>query len=235
MVNIYNALLNAGRITQAQFDSELKYFNAATIDAVTKGWEAECVANPTKALTFRLGVSYSERRRENFFNEVYSYFAEYEPKWRAAAGTDATLLSTVNTQIKTAHENLDAMAALQNNPFGTRPYKANLTGRYRFDTGVLKGVFVGGAGRFQSRNLTKYSSIDGRALWGTPTLFVDSFAGYRFVLPNWRRPMTVQLNVRNMFNSYLVGIGRYNATETGYLRVYLNEPRNYKLTVSTEF
>ena len=51
------------------------------------------------------------------------------------------------------------MAALQNNPFGTRPYKANLTGRYRFAEGRLKGLFVGGAGRFQSRNLTKYSSI----------------------------------------------------------------------------
>ena len=36
--------------------------------------------------------------------------------------------------------NIDAMAALQNNPFGTRPYKANLTARYRFDTGPLKGA-----------------------------------------------------------------------------------------------
>ena len=211
------------------------FFNAATIDAVTKGWEAEFVANPTKALTLRLGVSYSNRRRENFFGEVYDYFAEYEPKWRAAAGSDATLLNTVNTQIRTAHENLDAMAALQNNPFGTRPYKANLTGRYRFATGPLKGAFVGGAGRFQSRNLTKYSSLDGRALWGTPTLFADAFAGYRLVVPRWRLPMTAQLNVRNAFNSYLVGVGRYNATENGYLRVYLNEPRNYKFTLSTEF
>ncbi|MEY4003922.1 MAG: hypothetical protein RLZZ221_18 [Verrucomicrobiota bacterium] len=235
MVNIYNALLNAGRITQAQFDSELKYFNAATIDAVTKGWEAEFVANPTKALTLRLGVSYSNRRRENFFEEVYAYFAEYEPKWRAAAGTDAALLNTINTQIRTAHENQDAMAALQNNPFGTRPYKANLTGRYRFAEGRLKGLFIGGAGRYQSRNLTKYSSIDGRALWGTPTLFADAFAGYRFVVPRWKLPMTAQINARNLFNSYLTGVGRYNATENGYLRVYLNEPRNWKLTVSTEF
>ena len=127
------------------------------------------------------------------------------------------------------------MAALQNNPFGTRPYKANLTGRYRFAEGRLKGLFVGGAGRFQSRNLTKYSSIDGRALWGTPTLFADAFAGYRFVVPRWKLPMTMQINARNLFNSYLTGVGRYNATENGYLRVYLNEPRNWKLTLTTEF
>jgi outer membrane receptor protein involved in Fe transport len=235
MRNIYDALLAANRITRDQYDAELKLYNAATIDAVTKGWEAEFIANPTKALTLRLGVSYSNRKRTNFFSEVYSYFAEFEPKWRAAAAGDAALLDTVNQQITTAHENMDAMAALQNNPFGTRPYKANLTGRYRFTDGPLKGLFVGGAGRYQSRNLTRYSQIDGRPLWGTPTLFADSFAGYRFMVPRTRIPLTAQLNIRNMFNSYLVGIGRYNARENGYLRVYLNEPRNYRLTLTADF
>jgi outer membrane receptor protein involved in Fe transport len=235
MLNIYNALLAAGRISRDQYDSELKFYNAATIDAITRGWEAEFVANPTKTLTLRLGVSRSDRKRVNFFNEVYSYFAQYEPKWRTAAAGDTALLNTVNQQITTAHENIDAMAALQNNPFGTRPYKANLTARYRFDRGPLKGAFVGGAGRFQSRNLTKYSSIDGRALWGTPTLFADSFAGYRFTLTQRKLPMSVQLNIRNMFNSYLVGIGRYNAAENGYLRVYLNEPRSYRLSLTADY
>ncbi len=235
MVNIYNALLAAGRITQAQFDSELKFYNAATIDAVTTGWEAEFIANPTKALTLRLGVSFSERKRENFFSEVYAYFAEWEPKWRAAAVGDAALLATVNQQLATAHDNIDDMAALQNSGFGTRPYKANLTARYRFAEGKLKGAFIGGAGRFQSRNLTRISQIDGREIWGTPTLFADSFAGYRFTVPSRKIPMNVQLNIRNMFNSYLVGVGRLNAQETGYLRVYLNEPRNYRLTVGADF
>ena len=235
MVNIYNVLLAAGRITQAQFDSELKFYNAATIDAVTKGWEAEFIANPTKTLTLRLGVSYSERKRENFFEEVYGYFAEWEPKWRAAAAGDATLLAAVNQQLATAHENIDAMAALQNSGFGTRPYKANLTARYRFTEGRLKGAFVGGAGRYQSRNLTRISQLNGREIWGTPTVFADSFAGYRFTVPGRKIPMSVQLNIRNMFNSYLVGVGRLNAQENGYLRIYLNEPRNYRLTIGADF
>ena len=235
MVNIYNVLLAAGRITQAQFDSELKFYNAATIDAVTKGWEAEFIANPTKTLTLRLGVSYSERKRENFFEEIYGYFAEWEPKWRAAAAGDATLLAAVNQQLATAHENIDAMAALQNSGFGTRPYKANLTARYRFTEGRLKGAFVGGAGRYQSRNLTRISQLNGREIWGTPTVFADSFAGYRFTVPGRKIPMSVQLNIRNMFNSYLVGVGRLNAQENGYLRIYLNEPRNYRLTIGADF
>ena len=235
MVNIYNVLLAAGRITQAQFDSELKFYNAATIDAVTKGWEAEFIANPTKTLTLRLGVSYSERKRENFFEEIYGYFAEWEPKWRAAAAGDATLLAAVNQQLANAHENIDAMAALQNSGFGTRPYKANLTARYRFTEGRLKGLFVGGAGRYQSRNLTRISQLNGREIWGTPTVFADTFAGYRFTVPGRKIPMNVQLNIRNMFNSYLVGVGRLNAQENGYLRIYLNEPRNYRLTIGADF
>ena len=235
MLNIYNALLAANKISRDRYDSELKLFNAGTIDAVTKGWEAEFIANPTKTLTLRLGVSRSDRKRTNFFSEIYGYFAEWEPKWRALAGADAALLGTINQNITTAHENLDGQVALQNNPFGTRPYKANLTARYRVAEGRLRGLFVGGAGRFQSRNLTKYSSIDGRALWGTPTLYIDSFAGYRFKVPGVKSPVLAQVNIRNMFNSYLVGVGRYNAQENGYLRVYLNEPRNYRLTLGVDW
>ena len=34
---------------------------------------------------------------------------------------------------------------------------------------------------------------------------------------------------------YLVGVGRLNAQENGYLRIYLNEPRNYRLTIGADF
>ena len=80
MLNIYNDLLAANKITRDQYDSELKLYNAGTIDAVTKGWETEFVANPTKTLTLRLGVSYSNRIRTNFFSEIYGYFAANEPE-----------------------------------------------------------------------------------------------------------------------------------------------------------
>lgn len=235
IVNIYNALLSARAITNQQYDDEIVFFNAGIIDARTVGWETELVANPTKNLTLRLGVSYSRRQRENFFNEVYTYFARHIPEWHKYAGGNAALNATIDREVAIAYESLADMAELQNNPFGTRPYKANLTSRYRFSEGRLKGAFVGGAVRYQSRNLTKYSSLDGRPLWGTPTIFADWFVGHRFVLPRLRLPMSLQLNVRNAFNSYLVGIGRRNGTENGVLRVYLNEPRSYRLTAGVDF
>ena len=235
ILNIYNDLLAANRLTRDQYDAELKLYNAGSIDAVTKGWEAEFVANPLKSLTLRAGVSYSHTLRTNFFPEIYSFFAQHEPSWRAAAASDAALLATINQELLTAHQNLDAQVSRQNSPFGTRPYKASFTSRYRFVEGRLKGAFVGGGARYQSRNLTQYSAINGRPLWGTPTLFVDSFAGYRFTLPHSKVPLSVQLNVKNMFNSYLVGLGRYNTQENGYFRVYLNEPRNYRVTLTADY
>ncbi|WP_414663566.1 TonB-dependent siderophore receptor [Horticoccus sp. 23ND18S-11] len=235
IVNIYNGLLAAGRLTPAQYDDQVVFFNAGIIDARTVGWESELVANPTKNLTLRLGVSYSKRQRENFFNEVYTYFNAHIPEWRRLAGTDAALNALIDRELATAYESLEDMATLQNNPFGSRPYKANITGRYKFNEGKLRGLFVGGAARYQSKALTKYSSLDGRPLWGTPTLFADWFVGHRFKVPQLNLPLSLQLNVRNAFNSYLAGVGRRNAAENGLLRVYLNEPRSYRLTATVDF
>ena len=193
------------------------------------------LANPTKNLTLRLGTSYSKRQRENFFNEVYTYFDQHIPEWKKSAAGNPTLLATIDREIATAYDSLAAMADLQNNPFGSRPYKANLTTRYKFSEGKLKGVFLGGAVRYQSKNLTKYSSRDGRPLWGTPTVFADWFVGHRFIVPHTKQPLSLQLNVKNAFNSYLVGVGRRNTQENGLLRVYLNEPRSYRLTASVDF
>jgi hypothetical protein len=41
--------------------------------------------------------------------------------------------------------------------------------------------------------------------------------------------------VKNISNSYLSGTGRYNDNYTGVRRVYLNEPRSYRLTTTLEF
>jgi hypothetical protein len=41
--------------------------------------------------------------------------------------------------------------------------------------------------------------------------------------------------VKNVSNSYLANIGRYNDTYTGVRRVYLNEPRSYRLTTTLDF
>jgi hypothetical protein len=37
------------------------------------------------------------------------------------------------------------------------------------------------------------------------------------------------------FTTYLIGVGRYNTAYNGLLRVYLNQPRTYRLSATFEF
>jgi outer membrane receptor protein involved in Fe transport len=122
LINILDALLAARRISQAQYDSQAVYYNAATIDLFTSGYELEFVGNPTRNLTFRLGYSYSSRRRDNFFKEIYAFFGPKYPEWRAAAAGDPALLATINSEIALIEDGLEAQYQRQNSPFSTRPH-----------------------------------------------------------------------------------------------------------------
>ena len=74
-----------------------------------------------------------------------------------------------------------------------------------------------------------------RIYWGHASIMGDAFAGYRTRVPRTKLPLTLQLNVKNVSNSYIATVGRYNDDYTGLRRVYLNEPRSYRLTATTEF
>ena len=132
------------------------------------------------------------------------------------------------------YSELEFQVDRQNSPFGARPHKLNGTARYAFREGALRGLAVGGSVRYQGKN---YLSVDrsvtpNRVYWGNESLLADAFASYRFRLPWAKVPASVQLNVRNLGNDYRANIGRYNDTYTGVRRVYLNEPRSYRLTTT---
>ena len=241
------ALVAAGKMTQAQSDAAGFNWNAAIIDTASKGVELELIANPTRNWTIRANYSHTERDRENFFAEGYTFFAVKFAEWRALAAGNSALLATVETNIAAIQANeLDGRAVAQEQGFGSIPHKATLTTRYKFDGSSplgdrLKGAFVGAAVRYQSK---VFSQTDTRAAsaggtgkdyFAEGTLLTDAFVGYRFRLP-WRQlPMSVQLNGRNIFNSDLVSLARYNADFSGARRIYLREPRSLRLTVSVDY
>lgn len=237
------AFVAAGRMTQAQSDAAGFNWNAAIIDTASQGYEVELVANPTRNWTIRANYSHSKRDRENFFAEGYAFFAQKFSEWRALAAGNAALLSTVETNITQIQQNeLDGRAVAQEQGFGSIPHKATLTSRYRFSEGRLKGLFAGGALRYQSGAFSQTDTRapaaggTGRDYFTEGTLFTDAFVGYPFKFP-WqpRVAMRVQLNGRNLFNSDLVSLARYNATFSGPRRIYLREPRSWRLTLSAEF
>ncbi|MEY2878299.1 MAG: hypothetical protein RLZZ15_679 [Verrucomicrobiota bacterium] len=237
----------AGKLTQAQVDAQSFNWNAATIDTASKGVELELVANPTKNWTVRANYSHSERDRENFFAEGYAFFAVKFAEWRALAAGNAALTATIESNIATIQTNeLDGRAAAQEQGFGSIPHKATLTTRYKFDGGSLggerlKGAFVGGAVRYQSKVFAQTGARTGSAgaagkdYYANMTLMADAFAGYRFRLPWQKLPASLQVNVRNLTNSYLSTTARWNADFSGARRIYLRDPRAWKFTLSVDY
>lgn len=245
---ILAALRDAGRITQAQYDAGTFNWNAATIDTASKGVELELIANPTRNWTIRANYSHSSRDRENFFAEGYAYYATKFPEWRALAQGNAALLATIDANILAIQTTeLDGRAVAQEQGFGSIPHKATMTTRYKFDKSSLffgeqlKGLSLGGGVRFQSGTFsqtdTRAASAGGtgKDYFTKATLFTDGFVKYAFRLPWHKVPMGVQVNVRNMFNSDRDSLARYNADFTGPRRIYLREPRTWKLTFSADY
>jgi iron complex outermembrane receptor protein len=240
------ALVAAGKLTQAQSDAAGFNWNAAIIDTASQGIELELIANPTKNWTVRANYSYSKRDRENFFVEGYTFFAAKFAEWRALAVGNPALAATVETNIAAIQTNeLDGRAVAQEQGFGSIPHKATLTTRYKFDGGLggarLKGAFIGGAVRYQSK---AFSQTDTRAVsaggtgkdyFADGTLLTDAFLGYRFRLPWKKLPASVQLNGKNIFNSDLYSIARYNADFSGARRIYLREPRSIRMTLGIDY
>ena len=235
LTTMLTQLRNAGKISQADYDRQAITWTSATIDVFTEGVEIEVVANPTKSLTLRASYAHSERRRENFFTEVFEFFDTRVPQWRTLLKDNPTELAAFETAARELYSELDFQVDRQNSPFGSRPHKLNGTARYTFREGKLRGAFMGGSVRYNGRSFMSWDKATGKIYWGNESLLGDAFAGFRFRLPKTKISATMQLNVRNISNSYRANVGRYNDNYTGVRRVYLNEPRSYRLTTTLDF
>ncbi len=236
LATMLDALLDAGKISQADYDRQAITWTTATIDVFTEGLEVEVVANPTKNLSLRASYSNSKRRRENFFREVFAFFGERIPQWRPLLANNPAELAAFDQAVVDLDSELSFQVDRQNAPFGTRPHKMNGTIRYKFDQqSKLRGLFVGASARYNGKNFMSQDITTGQVYWGNESLMGDAFTGYRFRVPRSKISATVQLNVKNITNSYLANVGRYNDNYTGVRRVYLNEPRSFRLTTTLDF
>ncbi len=228
-------LTTAGQMTAAEADALPGTWTTATIDVFTEGIEVELVANPTRNLSLRASYSNSKRRRQNFFGEIFAFFGERVPGWRQKLLNHPAELALFDQAVADLDSELAFQVDRQNSPFGTRPHKMNGTARYSFREGRLRGAFIGGSIRYNGKNFMSWDRVTGHIYWGNESLLGDAFAGYRFKVPGLKLNATVQLNVKNVTNSYLVNVGRYNDTYTGIRRVYFNEPRSWRLTTTLDF
>jgi outer membrane receptor protein involved in Fe transport len=239
-IRILDAFLAAGKLSQAEYDQQSFNYTSAQDDVITKGYELELVANLTPNWTTRFGYSYSDRERANFFLEGYSYYADRFVAWRDLARGDAALSTLVESNIQEIEEYLADRQFRIEQPYGTSPHKFNVTSRYTFSQERVKGLFIGGAARYQGapflqQDLRPAPLGDARRYFGESTFFIDVFAGHRFKLPWFKSRLSVQLNVRNLLNRNLSTPGRYTTDFVQMRRVYLNDPRSWRLTTSLDF
>jgi outer membrane receptor protein involved in Fe transport len=243
VANILDHLQSSGRINQAERDAHFTFFTAFMVDVISSGQELEFVANPTRQLTLRLSYSHTQRNRANYFGERDPFLTDFTAF--AKSKDPGTVIASTSRTVTQELENLQAQIEdnddIQVQSYGTRPHKGNITGRYSFtNEGRLKGLFLGGAYRYQTHN---YTQLDlrvgvptyGQKFYGQAIQAFDLFTGYNVRVPWIKSRATIQLNVKNAFNQSRVTVGRFNTDFSGYKRVYLQEPRSWRFTTTLEF
>jgi len=247
---------------------QIPHFNSGMADSKANGYEATLTANPTKNLTLRAVFSYTQREKENIFGEIVDYCNANIPAWLALADNAPgapmvgalTLGDYVRNQLYGpggVRENLATQMFQQSGPMGGRPYKFNITARYKLDP-LVKGLALGGALRYAARNyypdpagsrdtlataptdgtlgLTSdlYGGGNRPMMRGNSLTGWDTFLTYKRKLFGGRTNMTLQLNIKNVFNQCVITIGRTTVDNT-LTRVYLTAPRAYRLSATFDF
>jgi len=250
---ILDALLAARRITAAEYQQHTIGDVAAmvaTFDEVNKGYEVSASYNPSRTFTSQVNFSFTETDRSRIAPEFEGWYERERGFWLATPGAGALADPATGTTVAdnaAAHPRvIEELRDFNNFGFGIRPYKVNVSGRYSLFEGVLKGIFVGGGVRWQSQPKLGRRSLgvgtDGRTrygntVYGPESFTVDGFIGYRrtLTLGGRRTDATVQVNVKNLTDEDEFMPLRYNANFSGYARVILVEPRQFRATVSLSF
>jgi outer membrane receptor protein involved in Fe transport len=250
---ILDTLLAFNRITPAEYTAHLigDEANLSGIsDVRNNGYELSAWFNLTRNLTGVFNFSYTATDRSSVVPEFEGWFARESAFWNRTpgAGTLAhpTAGSTIAGDTQTLQDIMQGIREYYGFGYGERPYKANLSGRYSFTEGRLKGAFAGAGLRWQGKSKLGRTLVGrapnglrlfGDTIYGPEDFKMDAFLGYRrrlAVLPG-KPQLLLQLNVSNLTDEDEYMPLRYNPLMTGYARVLLLEPRKFRLTAALEF
>jgi hypothetical protein len=250
---ILDALLANNRINAATHQQHVLNPDLnlqASYDTVNSGFELSNWFHVSRNLTGQVNFSYTKTDRSNVGPEFDGWFAAEKEFWLQTPGAgnlvNTTAASTVNQSIEAIEAAMQEIRNFNNFGFGNNPYKANVSGRYSFTEGRLRGIFVGGGSRWVSkakigRETTgrdaRGNTTYGKTFYGPEEFKMDAFLGYRRTIDfgNQKARLTLQLNVSNLTNEDDVMPLRLNAHYNGYLRVLLPEPRRIRFTTALEF
>lgn len=225
----------------------------AIADNRAKGADVELTANFNE--NWRMFMSVGRQQTQYFIRDVWWRWVEERlPVWKTAgAGWD---VETLVGSARTVHQAYDEWVATARDPYQAqsgritdrqREWRVNGTVSYRFTQGRLKGLGLGGGGRWRSATVLGYpltknaAGIDvldiGRPYMGEGELYIDAFAAYTFrdfALLGRKTRLRTQLNVRNLFDRENLVVA--NVRTDGTPGVYtFTTPREILFSVTFEF
>ncbi len=254
-INAHRRILNAfrdnGLINQAEVDAHAltAYLGDFLSDLDSRGFEFELKANPTKNWTMTAAYSYTLFKRSNLGQEWYPWFAAQKAYYAKYPSTVVTSQgNTITREVDLIETGVENLFALNRLGYNNRAHKANVFTRYSFDQGLLKGFFIGGGVRWQSRNIMQRELVGfdplnkdvvGKVLYGPAIFNVDGLMGYATSFKsgplNRGTTMRVQLNVQNLLDNQTPQVVRLNRVGDGYWRVVSRDPRTFRLSVALGF
>ena len=187
-------------------------------DRKTLGHEIEAFFSPTPNITARVSYSSSFVTLTNFYPLLSARYAEAVATAKASGRDPSTLFPLTEQFFEDAE------------PGGTERHTMTFTGRYSFTEGMLKGLALGGAARYQQGHSINGISVSGVEV--IPDKFTDDiyvfspFVSYRrkFGRVSW----TGQVNVQNVFD-------RVSYQGLNYRNNRLTDPRQIVITNTITF
>lgn len=263
--NIENTLLDRtedGTITKVPppkyYDSRQGTYTQSGLfsDLVSKGYELEVIANPTRDWRIALSAAKSNATASNIGGSWILFIEERSSVW--AANSTLQGPTTSNTTIGSRYLGIIQVLNQMKQADGQsvesgREWRVNLVTRYGFSQGPLKGAFIGGGHRYRSPQVIGYRATqigNEFPLPGAPTQVLvpsrefpikgslmtetDLFVGYGRKLGrriDWR----IQLNIRNLLDNRDPVGERANVSQ-GFISVYtMPDPRSFILTNTFTF
>jgi iron complex outermembrane recepter protein len=233
---VLDALRNANLITQGEVERRTVTANGATFDRKSDGYEFQVTGNPTRNWRLLANFSIAHATEDNIAPEVKAWAADNLPFWsrfnqNLVTSGAATLASEQATLRSALDELFDTEGAGQ---LGNREYKVNAFTRYGFTQGLVRGVFVGGGYRHQSKMLVGRDAATGEKIYGNSYWQADALLGYNVRGLPRNATLSLQLNVSNVFDRTDPLIVRFQGA-AAVRRYILVPPRTWRLTANLGF
>lgn len=179
------------------------------IDSTSKGWEAELNYRPVPNWNMQLNVSKTDAYRESLGKPMLDFIDKQWERIQGPAGDIRLWWGGDRTIRRYYEDNIMAAVRFQEESIGfqapeLRPWHGSFITNYSFSGDKFKGINIGGAMRYQDKQILGYGLKDDESgldvekpIYGDTETRIDAWIGYEKSLSkkvDWR----IQINFRNI-------------------------------------